>query len=167
MDRLYTPWRYDYVSGGPAGDGCVFCDCLESGDDAVEHVLHRSRHWYVILNRFPYNSGHLLLVLNRHAGSLIDCTAEELADLSPLLQAMETALRRAYDPGGVNCGYNGGAGAGAGIPDHFHVHMLPRWRGDTNFMTVVGDTRIMPRTLAQTDADLRPLLAELLEGAGL
>lgn len=164
MDRLYTPWRLDYVQGERTHEGCVFCECLEEADEA-SFLLHRAEHWYVILNRYPYTGGHLLLVLNRHCGSLAECTAEESAEMVRLLPAMERALRKGYDPHGVNCGYNGGAGAGAGIPGHFHVHMLPRWHGDTNFMTVVGDTRVIPERLEDTYARLRPLLAaELADG---
>jgi len=168
VDRLFTPWRLDYVQGERSHVGCVFCGCREQeGCDQENHVLHRSRHWYVILNRFPYNGGHLLLVLNRHAGSLTACTPEEVHDMSRLLLAMETVLRASYDPHGVNCGYNGGAGAGAGIPGHFHVHMLPRWNADTNFMTVIADARVIPERLEDTAARLRPLLAAELEGTDL
>lgn len=159
MDRLYTPWRLDYVQGQRTHDGCVFCDC-QAEDDQQSFTLHRSRHWFVILNRYPYNGGHLLLVANRHIGSLTECTAEEVADMSLLLSAMEKALRRGYEPHGVNCGYNGGAGAGAGIPGHFHIHMLPRWSSDTNFMTVISDTRVIPERLEDTYARIKPLLAE-------
>ncbi len=166
MDRLFTPWRLDYVKGERTHEDCVFCGC-QLGDDAEEHILHRSRHWFVILNRFPYTGGHLLLVLNRHEGSLTACTPEEVHDMSRLLSAMERTLRRAYEPHGINCGYNGGAGAGAGIPGHFHIHMLPRWRGDTNFMTVVSDTRVIPERLEDTAARVRPLLAEELAGLDL
>jgi ATP adenylyltransferase len=161
LDRLYTPWRLDYVKGERTSDGCVFCSCQEDADETA-YILHRAEHWFVILNRFPYNSGHLLLVLKRHAGSLVECTPAEVAELPGLLSACETAMRAVYRPGGINCGYNGGASAGAGIPGHFHVHMLPRWSADTNFMTVIGDTRIIPETLDDSFAGLRPALMDAL-----
>ena len=165
MDRLYTPWRLDYVKGERTSEDCVFCSC-QRDDDAEAYILHRAEHWFIILNRFPYNSGHLLVVLKRHAGSLVDCSAAEAAELPILLHACETAMRRVYDPGGVNCGYNGGASAGAGIPGHFHIHMLPRWSSDTNFMTVIGDTRVIPETLDDTYAGLKPALAGALAENG-
>ena len=159
VDRLCTPWRYAYVSGQLKEEECVFCTCL-GGDDEAHFVLHRGRDWYVILNLYPYNNGHLLLVLNRHAGGLTDLVAAELAEMGGLLAAMERSLRRVYAPQGSNCGYNAGASAGAGVPDHFHLHMLPRWAGDTSFMTTVGETRVMPETLAMSWERLRPVLSE-------
>jgi len=165
VDRLYTPWRLAYVKGEKQEEGCVFCNCQQRADEQ-EYILHRDRHWFVILNHYPYNGGHLLLVLNRHCGSLTECTGEEVADMSRLLKAMERALRDVYQPHGINCGYNGGAAAGAGIPGHFHVHMLPRWQADTNFITVIGDTRVIPETLDQTFASLRPALAAALAESG-
>ncbi len=161
MERLYTPWRFAYVSGQLREEGCIFCN-RSGGDDPEHFVLQRASAWYIMLNRYPYNNGHLLLVLNRHQPTLCDLTAVELDEMARLLPAMERALRRAYQPHGVNCGYNAGASAGAGVPEHFHVHMLPRWHGDTSFMTTIGGTRIMPETLPETFAKLRPLLAEEL-----
>ncbi len=166
MDRLFTPWRLAYVTGDTGkNEGCVFCDVQSSGDDAANHVLHRGTHWYVMLNRYPYNNGHLLLVLQRHVPLLGDCRPEELAEMGQLLAAMERALREALRPGGLNGGYNGGASAGAGIPQHLHLHLLPRWLGDTNFMSTVGETRVIPSTLEAMYARLQPILAtELARG---
>ena len=127
MDRLCTPWRYAYVSGQKKEEGCVFCNRL-AGDDAEHFVLLRARLWYVILNLYPYNNGHLLLVLNRHLPTIGDIDAAELMEMGRLLAVMERTLRRAYAPDGINCGYNAGASAGAGVPEHFHVHLLPRIR---------------------------------------
>lgn len=166
MDRLYTPWRLDYVKSDKEAGGCVFCNALQ-GVDEETYILHRSRHWYVILNRYPYNSGHVLLVTNRHLGALAECDAAEVADLAVLMQAAEKALREVYRPHGVNCGYNGGGAAGAGIPAHFHVHLLPRWSADTNFISVIGDTRILPEALEDSYAGLKPALARALDGSGL
>lgn len=160
MDRLYTPWRYDYVTGQTPEDGCVFCNRLQCDED--EHfILYRGQHWFVILNRYPYSGGHMLLVLNRHQAMLSTCTPDELAEMGKLLSVMEHALTEAFSPQGINCGYNGGSSAGAGIPAHLHMHMLPRWTGDTNFMTTIGATRVMPQTLEQSYAALKPVVQKL------
>ena len=162
MDRLYTPWRYDYVTGATSDDGCVFCNVLAATTDEANQVLHRGRHWVVMLNRYPYSNGHLLLVLKRHQPMLGDCTPAELEEMGRLLSAMERALQDAMNPHGFNCGYNGGASAGAGIPEHLHLHLLPRWIGDTNFMTTVGETRVMPQSLEQVRDLVQPVLARIL-----
>ncbi len=161
MDRLYTPWRYAYVTGQIQEEGCIFCNRLR-WDDEEHYVLHRGRYWYIMLNLYPYNNGHLLLVLNRHQPALQDCTENELVEMSLLLRDMETSLLRAFNPDGINCGYNGGTSAGAGVPEHFHFHMLPRWSGDTSFMTAIGQTRLMPQDLRMTYEMLKPILAEVL-----
>ncbi|MBK7772113.1 MAG: HIT domain-containing protein [bacterium] len=163
MERLCTPWRYGYVSGERKEEGCVFCNRL-TGGDREHYVLYRGPRWYLILNLYPYNSGHLLLVLGRHAQRLADCTPEELVDMASLLKLMEDALQEAFRPDGINCGYNGGASAGAGIPGHLHVHMLPRWTGDTNFMSTIGETRVMPQTLDQVRERLQPVVERLAAG---
>ncbi len=163
-DRLYTPWRYPYVTGQEREEGCLFCNRLAC-DEEGELILARAEHWFVLLNRYPYTNGHLLLALNRHQPALAACRPEELAELGRLLSVMEATLRDAYGPDGINCGYNGGASAGAGVPAHLHFHVLPRWQGDASFMSTVAGTRIMPETLEQTYARLRPRLRELL-GAG-
>lgn len=165
MEHLYTPWRFAYVSGTRKEEGCVFCNVLgAAADDQANMVLYRGEHWVVMLNRFPYNNGHLLLVHGRHVPLLSDCTAEELGEMGQLLQLMERALAGCMNPHGFNCGYNGGASAGAGIPEHLHLHLLPRWRSDTNFMTTVGDTRVMPQTLEQVRDLVGPALRQLVEG---
>ena len=164
MDRLYTPWRYDYVTGATNEDGCVFCNVLAATGDEANQVLHRGLHWVVMLNRYPYNSGHLLLVLNRHEPLLGACTPAELDEMGHLLSAMERALQEVMNPHGFNCGYNGGASAGAGIPEHLHLHLLPRWTGDTNFMTTVGETRVMPQSLDQVRDLVGPVLARIVAG---
>jgi ATP adenylyltransferase len=162
MDHLYTPWRFAYVTGATSESGCVFCRAHAATDDAAENILFRGRHWLVMLNRYPYNNGHLLLVLDRHTPLLSDCTPAELQEMSLLLAGMERALTECLQPQGFNCGYNGGASAGAGIPAHLHVHLLPRWAGDTNFMTTVGRTRVMPQTLAEVQDMLAPVLRRIL-----
>lgn len=161
MDRLCTPWRFDYVTGNKKEEGCVFCNRLHC-DEKEHFVLHRGKHWYLILNLYPYNSGHILLISNRHQPMLGNCTGEELAEMAVLLKVMENTLTEVFQPDGINCGYNGGQSAGAGIPKHLHLHMLPRWAGDTNFMSTIGETRVMPQTLDQSYEKLLPVVRRLV-----
>jgi ATP adenylyltransferase len=160
MDRLWSPWRLAYVTGETTRPGCVFC---QAGDDesADSLVVHRGASCFVILNLYPYNNGHLMIVPRRHIGSLASATAGELAEMMGLTRAAEIALTEAYDPQGLNVGINLGKAAGAGIVDHVHVHVVPRWNGDTNFMTVVGDVRVLPESLVETAARLRPIFARV------
>lgn len=137
----------------PDGGGCVFCAIP---DDEPERLLVRSELAYVVLNKFPYNPGHLLVVPLRHAGALEDLIPEENAELQALLQRGIGAIRRTAAPDGFNVGLNLGRIAGAGIPEHLHWHVVPRWSGDTNFMPVVGDTRVLPELLAETYRRLKP-----------
>jgi ATP adenylyltransferase len=149
-----------YVTGTGDARGCVFCDALSSPDaDAL--VLHRGRACYVILNLFPYNSGHLMVVPNRHVAALSATTHEERCEMMDLTRLAELALTEAYKPQGLNVGMNLGRSAGAGIVDHIHVHVVPRWNGDTNFMTVVGEVRVLPEDIAQTARRLREEFARL------
>jgi ATP adenylyltransferase len=164
MERLWSPWRLAYITGavgGGHGEGsCIFCDAAP-GSQRADLVLVRSRAAYVILNLFPYNNGHLMVVPNRHVASLASSTPEELTDLMRLTRHAEMALAEAYTPQGMNVGLNLGAPAGAGVVDHLHVHVVPRWTGDTSFMSVVGNTRVLPEELPQTAARLRPIFARL------
>ena len=144
------------MTGGPVGDGCVFCRAA-SGDDPL--VVHRGDSAFVILNLFPYNNGHVMVVPRRHIASLGDATTAELGELITLVRDAERVLTAAYAPHGINVGLNLGRAAGAGVADHLHVHLVPRWSGDTNFMTVVADARVLPETLEGTAARLRPLFA--------
>ena len=150
MDRLYSPWRYGYVAGTsePAA-GCVFCQA--QSDQAADPLLvTRTPLAFVILNLYPYNSGHLMVVPSRHVASLAELDAGELAELIRLTQRAEIALTEVYRPQGINVGLNLGRAAGAGIADHLHIHLLPRWTGDTNFMTTVGESRVIPEALEVT-----------------
>jgi len=155
MDRLWTPWRLAYVTeaGTPTPD-CIFCDALARGE-AEPLIVHRGRAAFVILNKFPYNNGHLMVVPRRHVGWFADLSADELREFSELAQRAEVALMGAYHPQGFNFGVNLGKAAGAGVLDHLHLHVVPRWSGDTNFMSVVGETRVLPEELPQTAARLR------------
>lgn len=164
MERLWSPWRLDYVTGATdaSGSNCVFC--VAPGLSASESlVVARADICFVVLNLYPYNNGHLLVVPNRHIGSLAETTPEELAELMVLTRRAEIALTEAYRPHGMNIGINLGRPAGAGVPGHLHVHVVPRWDGDTNFMTVIGETRVVPEELSRTVTRLTPIFERLAE----
>lgn len=159
MDRLWSPWRARYLASGDDAprNGCVFCLIAEHPeDDETNFVLHRGQHGFVILNLYPYISGHLMIVPYLHT-SEFDSTAKEITDeLMDLAKRSQTALREVYNPEGFNMGMNLGKAAGAGIAEHLHIHLLPRWFGDTNFMTSIGEARVLPEDLKTTYSKLRP-----------
>jgi ATP adenylyltransferase len=145
-----------WISGsGPAPTGCVFCDARDRGDDRTTFLLERGEHAFLILNTYPYASGHLMAVVNRHVGALAQARSAELADLMRLVQRALDALAVEYRADGFNVGLNQGRAAGAGIEDHLHMHVVPRWNGDANFLGVIGDTRVLPETLETTWERLR------------
>jgi ATP adenylyltransferase len=161
LDRLFTPWRLPYVTAASGRtEGCIFCDALERIEDEPL-VVHRGRRCFVILNKFPYNNGHVMVVPNRHIGSLLDLDGDELSEFSRFTQAAEGVLAGLYHPHGFNMGLNLGKPAGAGVLDHLHMHVVPRWNGDTNFMTVVGETRVLPEELADAGVRIRAAFAAL------
>ena len=141
-------------------DGCVFCHA-PNPSSADPLVVHKGQFAYVILNLYPYNNGHLMVVPYRHQSSLAALTRDEMNEVGLLMQLCEKALREAYQLEGINVGVNLGAPAGAGIEEHVHLHLVPRWNGDTNFMTVVGQTRVLPEDIRETAARLRPIFARL------
>jgi ATP adenylyltransferase len=160
LDRLWSPWRYQYVASGGAEEsetgGCVFCNLRDHPDhDQTNFVLHRANYNFVVLNLYPYISGHLLVVPYEHVGELDAATKQTTDELMDLTKRCQTALRETYHPAGFNLGMNLGQAAGAGIVDHIHIHLLPRWAGDTNFMSTVGETRVIPEDLATTYQKLR------------
>jgi ATP adenylyltransferase len=160
MDRLYSPWRLAYVtSASQPVPGCIFCDALAGANDAL--VVARLPFAYAVLNLYPYNSGHLMIVPNRHIASLAELAQEELLDVLRLTQRAERALTEVYQPHGLNVGVNLGKAAGAGIADHLHVHLVPRWNGDTNFMSVVGGVRVLPEEVPVSAERLRPVFERL------
>lgn len=164
MERLWAPWRLTYVTAAPAAPTeCIFCDACSSAD--ADLLLFRGLHSYVILNLYPYNNGHLMIVPNRHINALAGLTPDEQSELMKLARLAEMALTEAYHPQGINVGINLGKAAGAGIENHLHIHLVPRWAGDTNFMTSIGQTRVLPEDLLQTTARLRPIF-ERLAGSG-
>jgi ATP adenylyltransferase len=159
MDYLWTPWRYQYVTKSDDAGVCVFCAAAQSSDDAHTLVVHRGEHNFVILNRYPYCSGHVMVVPYQHVATLEELPDEALLELIRLARDCEKHLRAAYRPDGLNLGINLGKSAGAGIAGHLHMHVLPRWTGDTNFMTVVGETRVVPESLEITWEKLRAAFA--------
>jgi ATP adenylyltransferase len=153
------------VTGSGKSPGCVFCDpSTGSGQGAFDQsdlVVFRGKTCYVILNLYPYNNGHLMVVPNRHIPSLAAATTQELCELIELTRRSELALGEAFSPDGLNMGINLGRPAGAGVLDHVHMHVVPRWSGDTNFMTIVGETRVLPEELSVTARKLRPIFEKL------
>jgi ATP adenylyltransferase len=185
MDQLWTPWRYAYVTdkaegarrgvpealaAWPGDYGCVFCNLLASTDYAIEHgmareeaekasgILERRQRTFLMLNAFPYNNGHLMVVPYRHEATLSALPDQDALELMVAARRAERALRTVYRPGGLNMGLNLGESAGAGIAEHLHLHAVPRWIGDTNFMTVVSETRVLPEMLAESWRRLREAL---------
>jgi ATP adenylyltransferase len=157
MDRMFNPWRMEYIrrarEGG--GDGCVFCSLL--GQDPNEaFVLRRTESAFAVLNLYPYNTGHLLIAPVRHTGALDDLTEEEVVGTGRLLQQAVAVLQEEMQPDGFNVGMNLGRVAGAGVPGHLHWHVVPRWNGDVNFMSVTGETRMLPELVEDTFKRLRP-----------
>lgn len=146
MERLWAPWRMEYIRDQqPAG--CIFCRGLAGGDDRQSLILLRTRRSLVMMNRYPYVNGHLMVAPRRHTGSLHDLDPEDLLDLMETTRRCQSVLTDEMNPGGYNIGLNLGGAAGAGIEDHLHIHVVPRWHGDTNFMTVLGDVRVLPEAL--------------------
>jgi ATP adenylyltransferase len=191
MDQLWTPWRYQYITsaekavrpgvpksleGWPGDLGCVFCNLLASVDyaiaqgadrDAAEKaagLVFRGKDNFVCLNAYPYTSGHVMVIPHEHQSSLAALPQETAHELMDLAQATERVLRKIYSPHGLNFGMNLGEAAGAGVAGHLHLHGLPRWVGDTNFMTTVGETRVLPETLEVTWERMRPVFAEMVKG---
>ena len=159
MDHLWTPWRYQYITADkPAAsspDGCIFCAKLIESRDEANLIVYRAAYNFVILNLFPYNSGHLMVVPNEHVATLEAATAATAEELFSLTRHCEALLRRVYRPEGINLGMNIGACAGAGVAGHIHMHLVPRWTGDANFMSTLGETRVLPEELPVTWRRLR------------
>jgi ATP adenylyltransferase len=163
-ERLWSPWRMEYIRRGERDDegGCLFCalPAADAGQDVANHLLARGEVSFVLLNAFPYNPGHLMVAPYRHVGDYEEMTAAELAELTAFAGRAIRAMREESAPHGFNLGMNLGQVAGAGIADHLHLHLVPRWGGDTNFMPVVGKTKVLPELLDETYRRLRPHLAD-------
>ena len=164
MKRIWAGWRMKYILGDKARH-CVFCDALQASDDAANYVVHRDGKVALMLNRYPYINGHLLVVPYVHVGDLVDLDQEVLLDMMLLTTKGLRLLRAAVNPHGFNVGLNLGQAAGAGIQDHVHIHIVPRWENDTNFMPVLGDVRVIPECLDDTYHKLLAALRTMEEGA--
>jgi ATP adenylyltransferase len=159
MEFLWSPWRYDYLaSGGKKPDSCVFCISPDTTRDKERLVVFRGVHNFIILNLFPYTSGHVMVAPYEHLDSIVPAKPEQLGEMMQLAQRVIAALARLYRPDGFNVGMNLGSAAGAGIREHFHLHVVPRWVGDANFMSIVGETRVLPEELQTTFERLRAAL---------
>jgi ATP adenylyltransferase len=163
MDFLWTPWRYQYIAQAIAGKQleCIFCDAAARTDDDVTLIVHRGASCFVILNLYPYTSGHVMIVPYAHVAELSMCDAATLSEMMQLSQKIESILHNLYKPDGMNFGMNLGRAAGAGVTGHLHLHALPRWVGDANFMTVTAETRVHPETLATTYKRFKEAFATL------
>lgn len=159
METLWAPWRLDYILG-PKPDECVFCIPGHTDEDEDRLILARGRHSYVIMNKFPYNNGHLMVVPYRHVSNVTDLTTEEAHECMDFIQRCVSVLQRAFNPQGVNQGLNIGEAAGAGIAAHLHFQLVPRWNGDASFMAVFGETNVIPEHLLSTYRRLKPLFEE-------
>jgi len=155
VDYLWTPWRYRYVAEAGKDDVCIFCSALAANDDAGRKIIHRGRLNFIILNLFPYTTGHSMVVPYKHVPDLAGCDADTLFEHMQLAQRLQIALGRLYKPEGFNLGMNIGRCAGAGVAGHVHMHVLPRWTGDASFMTTVGEARLHPEDLDLTYSKLR------------
>src|SRR6266498_5657835 len=160
MDYLWTPWRYSFVSNSDKPSGCIFCDLPRLGDDIKAGIVHRGEHCFVVLNIYPYTSGHVMVVPYAHLDELQKLPAPAACEMIELSKKLEGTLRELYRPDGVNLGMNIGKAAGAGIAGHIHMHVLPRWVADANFISVVGETRILPESL---DVPYQRIKAALVE----
>ncbi len=166
MQRLWAPWRMSYIGDVDTEkrEGCFFCNAwTERGREDEHLVLGRGRGCFIMLNRYPYSNAHLLIAPARHFGAMEEATAGEGAELWRLTVLAKRALAKAVNPGGFNVGINQGRDAGAGVVDHLHIHIVPRWSGDVNFMPVFADIRIIPQALEETARTLRPYVEELIE----
>ena len=159
-ERLWAPWRLEYIKG-PKPDGCILCDKPAEDDDEAAYVVHRGESCFVILNAFPYNNGHVMIAPYEHTGSLEELSDGTALELMQLTQRSIRALGEVYGPEGFNVGINQGKVAGAGVEDHIHQHVVPRWGADTNFMPVIGSTRVLPQSLADSYTALREQFARL------
>lgn len=153
MEAIFAPWRMEYIKGEKP-EGCVFCKCSIRCD---EYVIYDGKSSFVMMNRYPYVSGHLMIIPHRHIGKIEDLKQEERNEIFVLLDLSVKVLQEAMNPDGFNIGMNIGKAAGAGIEEHIHVHIIPRWEGDTNFMSVINDVRVIPENIQITAAKLAPL----------
>ena len=166
MDRIWAPWRMAYIEESEKPFGCIFCEFPKQQDDVGLHILYRGERAFVILNAYPYTNGHLMVAPYRHGADMDALEPEELLEMMRLTRRCVNALKEAFSPEGFNIGMNVGRVAGAGIADHLHMHIVPRWNGDTNFMAVCGDVRVVPQHLSVTYERLTGPFARASDEAG-
>jgi len=150
VDHLWSPWRYQYLQAAQPADGCIFCEKAAASRDEENFIVHRAEHNFVILNLYPYTTGHLMIVPYEHVATVEEASRDALREMILLASDTETHLGTLYHPHGFNIGMNIGEAAGAGVAGHIHMHVLPRWRGDANFVSTVGETRVLPEDLKVT-----------------
>ena len=165
-ERLWAPWRLAYVANAKTQSGCIFCDKPSDEDQRSVYVLYQGQEAFVMLNAFPYSNGHLMVAPRHHTADLNDLSTECMTEIMKQVRLCVNVLKEAYHPDGFNIGVNLGASAGAGIADHVHFHIVPRWNGDTNFMPVLSDVRVIPQGLCETYDQLRTILDQF-ESEGL
>jgi ATP adenylyltransferase len=165
MEKLFSPWRSQYISSfskEEIEDQCVLCDAYRSGDEGESLVVYRGKEAFILMNRFPYNSGHLMVIPARHTADFQSLTNTELSEMMLLLAASERALRELSQPQGFNIGMNVGRASGAGIDAHLHWHIVPRWNGDTNFMPILADVKIVSEAMTEQSKRLREIFARMV-----
>ena len=162
MKIIWAPWRIEYIRS-PKHDGCIFCDFPKENRDKERLILYRGEHCFIIMNNYPYNPGHVMIAPYRHVGKWEDLTDQELLEMMQLSQLVIKALKKTMNPHGFNMGVNLGRVAGAGIDDHVHLHIVPRWNGDTNFMPVIADTKVIPESLEEAYDELKAAIDEIVE----
>jgi len=155
MDFIFSPWRYTYIKEADAASECIFCSLPKAGDDRKANIVYRAEHNYIILNAYPYTNGHVMIVPFAHLDEYRKLPTSTAQEMTALCQRMEGVLHELYQPQGINLGMNIGKAAGAGVAGHIHMHMLPRWGADANFMTTIGETRVLPEALELTYEKIR------------
>jgi len=161
LERLWAPWRMAYIKSAKDEEGCIFCAKHRGNRDSENMILKRGKLTFILMNLYPYNNGHVMVSPYRHVPSLVDLTDEESLELMQFIALAMKAIRDALNPEGFNVGANIGSVSGAGIADHIHIHVVPRWKGDTNFMTVISNTKVMPETLEETYKKLLTAISKL------
>lgn len=160
MKRIWAPWRLEYIKAEKS-KGCFLCEKLKENKDEKNYILFRGKESFIVLNLYPYNNGHLMVAPYRHIGNLEDLKEVEMLDIMQNIKLSVKILKKAFNPDGFNIGLNIGAASGAGLVDHIHFHIVPRWHGDTNFMPVLADIKIIPQSLDLTYKELKKILSEL------
>lgn len=168
IDKLWAPWRMKYIEGADAEneEGCIFCSKPKAQEDEENFILHRAKHCFIILNIYPYSNGHLMIVPYKHTANLSELDAETKLEIMDIMDIVVEAMRNIMRPDGFNIGMNLGRSAGAGIDDHLHMHVVPRWSGDTNFMPVIGCAKVICESLEETYAKLKKAVEQIMTDKG-